>query len=1089
MALFYFMNWGAMVMRGLYHIRYALLLSGVFLVLGTGGVRAEQLISIIDGKLMVTSPSGVDIRLTAYDWCPSVHHSVVWWHQSSSLSEHGSDIRLFWNHQIGTSVELFFFPMGTEILLEIQDLYTQTRYFTGPASRNPDNLEHVRITPVEGSENTFHIGVEHGPCGGEDTFTDTQFILTARPALASMPADPRKVYLGLNVSSNNYYSTQFLFVDPMKSAMPWVTQNSYNVPGGKNPWHTGVLDQIPCDDDGYPLELPYDVPGTEAPQIVATLIYRIDGQYPAGDYTLLYDGEGEIQVRFDGVIVSQEPGRIIFRVSTPSPSGVFIKIMRSVRGNHIRNIRIIPPGCEEICQQYTFNPLFLSRFTGVKAIRFMDLAMTNDNPVSSWSERTTTTFYTQGDPRGLALEYMIDLANQMNADAWFCVPHMADDEYVRNMAIMIRDNLRPGKKVYVEYSNEVWNNIFSQSSYAREMGCSMGLWEDCYDGVNDGGDQFYSGVAYYAMRSAQIFKIFEEVFGDDTRLVKVLSTMTAIPSVTNFLLQKFHDPQINPYNVRASALGITGYFGMQADDIVKNGELDTITVDEIISRSRLSLSQTIYYLIENKKVADLYGLPVVAYEGGQHLVSVAYKDVDTLTNLLINANRHEGMGDLYRLLFDAWYAYGGSDFMVFSSVKMPSKHGCWGLLERMDQPPEQAPKYRAVMDYILQNTVAPPVADAGCNQTVHTGKVVTLDGSASSDPGGNYPLTYAWSFESFDPGDVPVLSDPTAVNPTFIPTREGDYILKLVVTNSLGVRSAPAYTVVSTYNSAPIADAGLDRAVTRVGETVQLDGTQSYDPDGDALTYAWGIDIAPPGSNATISDPESPTPVFAPDVYGAYSLYLMVRDEFGSVGIDRINIMFENIRPVADAGDNQCLVVGQMASLDGSRSFDANGDMLSFAWSIVSAPSGSGAFVANPSSANASLRPDVPGTYVVSLVVSDGILESEPSNITITVVSIQTAVTNVIQTAISTINAWSPDVFKNRNMAKALTNKFNALVSKVEEGNFPDAKDMLENDILKKTDGCMTTGSVDKNDWIIVCEAQAELYPIVLDLIGLLDDR
>lgn len=99
----------------------------------------------------------------------------------------------------------------------------------------------------------------------------------------------------------------------------------------------------------------------------------------------------------------------------------------------------------------------------------------------------------------------------------------------------------------------------------------------------------------------------------------------------------------------------------------------------------------------------------------------------------------------------------------------------------------------------------PPVADAGEDQTVHTGAIVNLDASASHDPVGNYPLTYAWQIIS-RPGDSEAeLNDLSGVTPWFVPDLPGDYDLRLAVTNSLGLASSPDSVRISTFNIAPAA--------------------------------------------------------------------------------------------------------------------------------------------------------------------------------------------------------------------------------------------------------------------------------------------
>lgn len=62
---------------------------------------------------------------------------------------------------------------------------------------------------------------------------------------------------------------------------------------------------------------------------------------------------------------------------------------------------------------------------------------------------------------GAPIEDMIDIANRIGANAWFNIPHAADDDYIQKYAELVKKNLRPDLKVYVEYSNEVWHQGFA----------------------------------------------------------------------------------------------------------------------------------------------------------------------------------------------------------------------------------------------------------------------------------------------------------------------------------------------------------------------------------------------------------------------------------------------------------------------------------------------------------------------------------------------------------------------------------------------------------------------------------------------------
>ena len=382
----------------------------------------------------------------------------------------------------------------------------------------------------------------------------------------------------------------------------------------------------------------------------------------------------------------------------------------------------------------------------------------------------------------------------------------------------------------------------------------------------------------------------------------------------------------------------------------------------------------------------------------------------------------------------------------------------------------------------------PPVANAGADQTVKHAILVTLDGSASSDPDANYPLTYAWQITSEPAGSSAILNNPNLVNPSFTPDVPGDYYIQLIVTDALGLPSSPDEVIVSTTNTAPVADAGPNTfLIISLNSVVQLDGSKSYDDDGDDITYMWTMIIRPAGSLATLSDPTLANPTFVADVHGDYIISLVVTDEFGAVSQpDMITISFFNLKPIANAGGNQAVSVGSTVTLDGSGSSDANNDPLTYQWSIVIKPAGSTAVLSSPTSAQTSFSADMAGDYVISLVVNDGFLNSNPNNVTVTATSTSNQAIDILTQTITTINGLSPEVFKNPNMRNALTNKINAVLQLIDQGLYLDAIDKLKNDILKKTDGCATVGVPDKNDWIKDCAAQAQVYPLLIEAIQFL---
>jgi len=176
-----------------------------------------------------------------------------------------------------------------------------------------------------------------------------------------------------------------------------------------------------------------------------------------------------------------------------------------------------------------------------------------------------------------------------------------------------------------------------------------------------------------------------------------------------------------------------------------------------------------------------------------------------------------------------------------------------------------------------------PVANAGADQIVNEGVLVTLDGTGSADPDGN-TLTYLWAA----PAGV-TLSSATTSKPTFTApevTTDTDYTLSLVVNDGfVNSTSDNVKITVKQVNKAPTANAGADQIVNE-GVLVTLDGTGSTDTDGDILTYSW---TAPAGitlSSATASKPAFTAPEVTADT--DYTFSLVVND--GSVNSNSVNV-------------------------------------------------------------------------------------------------------------------------------------------------------------------------------------------------------
>jgi hypothetical protein len=286
---------------------------------------------------------------------------------------------------------------------------------------------------------------------------------------------------------------------------------------------------------------------------------------------------------------------------------------------------------------------------------------------------------------------------------------------------------------------------------------------------------------------------------------------------------------------------------------------------------------------------------------------------------------------------------------------------------------------------VASSSNSAPVANAGVAQSVVAGAVVTLDGTGSTDAN-NDPITYKWSWGTRPTGSTAALSSETTSKPTFTASTPGTYVLTLVVNDGKSNSDVAAVTVTaSVANAAPVANAGTNQNVT-VPATVTLDGSASSDANRDPLTYLWTLVSRPTSSTAALSSTTSAKPTFSADIAGVYVASLVVNDGVLSSPVTTTTITAAalNSAPVANAGVAQNVTTGSVVTLDGSASSDANRDVLTYLWTLVSRPTSSTAALSSTTSARPTFSADISGVYVASLVVNDGALSSPVTTTTIT---------------------------------------------------------------------------------------------------------
>lgn len=285
-------------------------------------------------------------------------------------------------------------------------------------------------------------------------------------------------------------------------------------------------------------------------------------------------------------------------------------------------------------------------------------------------------------------------------------------------------------------------------------------------------------------------------------------------------------------------------------------------------------------------------------------------------------------------------------------------------------------------------------------------------------------------------------------------------------------------TVVVTRNRAPLADAGADQSI-RAGAAVYLNGGGSSDDNTatPSLGYAWTFFAKPTGSVASLSGAATATPSFIADKPGTYQVRLVVTDSSGlASAADEVVISSDNLAPSANAGANQMVVVFSTVNLNGGGSTDPENDPLSYNWSI-SGPAGSTAVLNGSNSATPNFQPDLPGTYTMTLSVSDFLGAGTPATVQVTAVSTAAYAEQKIMCGANLIAGLGPNQVTTKGNQGALGNFLSEAVKAVQKGQITTAIFKL-NEAIERTNGCEVNpgpspdGNGPGRDWVTDCGVQ-----------------
>lgn len=528
------------------------------------------------------------------------------------------------------------------------------------------------------------------------------------------------------------------------------------------------------DENGWPTKLDANTNVARSKLLQGTM----GNSLPQGKYTVLYDGSGTLEFSASPTItnIKKETGEnkytfdLTLRNFDPEDEAAAadtnafnLNIKNITSSDYVKNIRIVMPGgtcsgnpfirvdSQDDCpvgstyesfeerlkadrNAIIFNSDYLAFLRNFKVVRMMNLMEaslkqlcgdpdTCPAEIGTWDHKATMDDAVWGgndgrtaheDHKGVPIEVMVALGNTLERDIWVNMPHVASDDYVKNYAKYVYDNLNPGLKVYIEYSNEVWNNGFAANEYTTKMGKGLGL-DDVpteFIGSNRDGD-YFARLRYHSQRSVEIFKLWEAEFGGSTsRIVRVLGSFIGDKVLTEQMLK-----HIDPMGIDAVAIA-PYFFGCPYEAICVDAPktlLEATSVDDIfdiIDQDSIvdvkSLDGTVEAVKNQLGVTSQYNVKLVTYEGGQHLVTGVFgsniddTDKPRLRALFNDANRDPRMKERYVRFLNAWKDLSGEGASLFTLYTLPQSYyrfGNFGLKEHLNSARSESPKFDGVMSF------------------------------------------------------------------------------------------------------------------------------------------------------------------------------------------------------------------------------------------------------------------------------------------------------------------------------------------------------------------------------------------------------
>lgn len=507
-------------------------------------------------------------------------------------------------------------------------------------------------------------------------------------ALAQNPADPATRpagqyaladgRVGMNFSAVAFYQANDPWKNLFKSAKAWTL-------------HGGPQDKpadFELDENGYIKRLPKGE--------VAVTHLGMTRVFPAGDYLLLYDGQGSFQFGIGASAKESRPGRIVVHVGDPAArQGIRIALTSTDpqgTGDYVRNIRFIEPRFEADHQTDPWHPRFLELWKDYSIVRFMCWQEMNGTTLRDWKDNTPRDYVSFNNAHPIPPEWIVEFLNRTGKDGWICIPHLASDDYAQQLGRFLRSKLRPEVKLVIEYANEFWHPGFPAGRWAQEEGRKAALGRSANE----------QRILFGVQRAGELFRAFERGFGSDQkgRVLRTVGSLSRGSYYTKLMLSR---PEAGTL---IDAIAVAPYIGSDVPARMSKGEIPK-TLDAVFEACQQDIEMFRKQLAEQAAMCRQKNMLFIAYEGGPHLTPKGDITRDhgggnnaEIRELCHKASYDPRMNGLCKDFLDMWRVSGGKMFVWFTASAPYSDNCMMGMLESIYEDPEKSPKYQSVRQWM-----------------------------------------------------------------------------------------------------------------------------------------------------------------------------------------------------------------------------------------------------------------------------------------------------------------------------------------------------------------------------------------------------